>query len=178
MQSSFHHDILSCHIDPGLPPALWTETPIRRDMLAMGEAGFGGETAGLAASSKAPADAGVSLAGRSILLVEDELMLALDVETALNDAGAEVIGPIDSLRKGLDLLDREPVIDAAILDIDLHGKDVFPIAEKLRTRGVPFLFHTGHGDRAALGRHFENVTVCIKPMLSERLLDAVRRLLN
>ena len=118
-----------------------------------------------------------SLAGRRVLLVEDELMLALDVEIALTEEGAEVIGPIDDLAVGLALLDREPVLDAAVLDIDLHGEDVFPLAERLRARGVPFLFHTGHGDRTALARHFAGVPVCTKPVLSERLVDAVKGLL-
>lgn len=119
-----------------------------------------------------------SLAGRRVLLVEDELMLALDVQLALEDAGAHVLGPIDDLADGLALLERESGIDAAILDIDLHGEDVFPLAERLRARGVPFLFHTGHGERAALTRHFERVTVCTKPVLTEALVRAVRDLLR
>ena len=119
----------------------------------------------------------VTLAGRRVLLAEDELMLALDVEVALQDEGAEVIGPIDDLATGLALLDRELALDAAVLDIDLHGEDVFPLAKRLRERGVPFLFHTGHGDRAALARHFAGVPVCTKPVLSERLVDAVKGLL-
>ena len=118
-----------------------------------------------------------SLAGRRILLVEDELLLALDVQMALEGEGAEVIGPIDDLEEGLALLDREPILDAAILDVDLHGEDVFPLAERLRGRNVPFLFHTGHGEREALTKHFDGVPVCIKPVLSERLVDAVEALL-
>ena len=129
------------------------------------------------APSPAFARASVSLAGRRVLLVEDELMLALDIEMALEDEGAEVIGPIDDLANGLALLDREPVLDAAILDIDLHGKNVFPIAERLRALGVPFLFHTGHGERTALAPHFAGVPVCTKPVLTERLVDAVKGLL-
>ena len=119
-----------------------------------------------------------SLVGRRVLLVEDELLLALDIAMALEDEGAEVVGPIDDLAQGLSLLEREPLLDAAILDIDLHGEDVFPLAERLRARGVPFLFHTGHGDRAAIARHFEGVPLCTKPVLTERLLDAVKGLLG
>ena len=119
-----------------------------------------------------------SLAGQRVLLVEDELMLALEIQLALEDEGARVVGPVDDLREGLALLDREAVFDAAILDIDLHGEDVFPLAERLRARDVPFLFHTGHGDRAALDRHFGTVPVCIKPVLSETLVRAVGGLLR
>ena len=131
-------------------------------------------------STPAPLDSlrgPVSLAGRRILLVEDEMMLALELEMALEDEGAEVIGPIDDLSKGLARLDRELVLDAAILDIDLHGEDVFPIAERLRARDVPFLFHTAHGDRVTLSRYFDGVPVCIKPTLSEQLMASVKSLL-
>ena len=104
-------------------------------------------------------------------------MVALDIQLALEDEGVEVLGPIDDLERGMALLDREPPIDAAILDIDLHGRDVFPIAERLKERDVPFLFHTGHGSRNELRRHFRDAPVCTKPMLTERLVDAVRGLL-
>ncbi|MCP1199354.1 response regulator [Notoacmeibacter sp. MSK16QG-6] len=117
------------------------------------------------------------LSGRSILLVEDELMLALDIELELEDAGASVIGPVDRLDLGMALLDDAPMIDAAILDIDLHGVESFPIASRLRERGVPFLFHTGHGTRSELKEQFGDVTVCKKPVLSEQLIDAVAKLL-
>ena len=117
------------------------------------------------------------LAGRRILLVEDELMLALEVQMTLEDEGALVIGPVDDLARGLALLDREAAFDAAILDIDLHGEDVFPLAERLHARGVPFLFHTGHGDREDLSRRFRDVPVCIKPVLSERIVEVLGSLL-
>ena len=102
----------------------------------------------------------------------------MDVQLALEEAGADVIGPIGSLSEGLELLDREEVFDVAILDIDLHGEDVFPLAERLEGRGVPFLFHTGHGDREALTRRFQAATVCTKPMLTERLVEATAELLR
>ncbi|MGR3435421.1 MAG: response regulator [Shimia sp.] len=118
------------------------------------------------------------LAGRRILLAEDELMVALDIEMALDDAGAEMVGPVDDLDAGLRLLRGETEIDAAILDVDLHGQDVFPIAEALQARQVPFLFHTGHGSREELGRRFGGVPVCIKPVLAEDMIEAVAELLG
>ena len=51
----------------------------------------------------------------------------------------------------------EHTVTEAVLDIDLHGEDVFPLAERLEARGIPFLFHTGHGDREELQRRFEEV---------------------
>lgn len=118
-----------------------------------------------------------SLAGRRILLVEDEAMIALDIELALLDEGADVVGPVGELQRGLAALDSERVIDAAILDVDLHGEDVYPIAERLKARNVPFLFHTGHASREELTRRFGPVPVCTKPMLAEALVDAIGDLL-
>ena len=118
-----------------------------------------------------------SLAGRRVLLVEDEMMLALDLQIALEDQGACVLGPIDDVASGLALLDEEAPLDLAILDVDLHGEAVFPIAERLEARGTAFLFHTGHGSREALKARFASVPVCIKPVLAEDLIDQLRRLL-
>ncbi|MPY69089.1 MAG: response regulator [Alphaproteobacteria bacterium] len=109
------------------------------------------------------------LEGARILVVEDEAMLVLEIESALEDAGAEVVGPCMNLRQALqEVQDRE--IDAAILDVNLHGEDVFPVAERLFTRGIPFLFHTAHGERMELRARFENAPVCRKPILVEDLL--------
>ena len=149
--------------------------------LPEGRAGFAHEDIarlGPRPSSSPSVGAPVSLAGRRVLLVEDELLLALDLQMALEDEGAAVVGPVDDLDEGLDLLDREAIFDAAILDIDLHGKDVFPLAERLRRRDVPFVFHTGHGERAALARHFDDAPVCIKPVLNETLLAILKGLLR
>ena len=151
---------------------------VRRDPLARPVGTAPGRFAGKAGSSRPASDVADRLSGRRILLVEDELLLAMDVQMALEEAGADVIGPIGSLAEGLALLDREEVFDIAILDIDLHGEDVFPLAERLEARGVPFLFHTGHGDREALARRFRGTTVCIKPMLTERLVEATGELLR
>lgn len=118
------------------------------------------------------------LVGHRILLAEDEMMVALDIEMALEDAGAEVMGPVDDLEAGLRLVRGNVEIDAAVLDIDLHGADVFPIAEALHARGVPFLFHTGHGSREDLKRRFDGVPVCIKPVLAEDMVRAVADLLG
>lgn len=116
------------------------------------------------------------LARRRIPVVEDEMMLALDIEMALLDAGAEVIGPAGNPGEALALAEGDRPIDAAILDVDLRGEEVFPVAERLRDRGVPFLFHTGHATRAELAARFENAMVCTKPVLSEDLVARVATL--
>lgn len=84
------------------------------------------------------------LRGSRVLIVEDAVLLALELETGLSDAGAQVIGPAYELDEALALLDQQ--IDAAVLDANLNGLSVMPVAEALAARGVPFVFATGYGD--------------------------------
>ena len=75
------------------------------------------------------------------------MLLALELETGLSDAGAEVIGPAYELAEAMALLDGR--IDAAVLDANLNGLSVQPVAEALAARGIPFVFATGYGDTGA-----------------------------
>lgn len=119
------------------------------------------------------------LAGRCILLVEDQTLIALEIEMALLDAGARVLGPAVRLSRGLEIAQANlSAIEAAILDIDLNGEDVFPLAALLRANDVPFLFHTGHGTRAALAAEFASVPVCTKPILTRDLIGEVVAILR
>lgn len=118
------------------------------------------------------------MSGRTILLVEDELLIAMDIEAALEDRGFRVRGPIMRVSDGLLIADDpNEKFDAAILDINLRGEDVYPIAEKLKSRGVPFLFHTGHGEANTLEARFGNIPVCNKPVHTQRLVEEVEKLL-
>jgi DNA-binding response OmpR family regulator len=75
-------------------------------------------------------DAAASLAGLRILVVEDEALLALDLEEGLLAAGCEVVGPAGTLSQGIRLAGNGP-IDAAILDVNLAGEPVFPLARQI-----------------------------------------------
>ena len=87
------------------------------------------------------------LRGARVLIVEDAVLLALELETGLSDAGAEVVGPAYELEEAMNLLSQP--IDAAVLDANLNGLSVTPVAEALAARGVPFVFATGYGDSGA-----------------------------
>jgi DNA-binding response OmpR family regulator len=117
-----------------------------------------------------------ALDGRRILIVEDEAMLALDLSFAMQDLGAVVVGPVSRLRPALDLAGRDPP-DAAVLDVDLAGEAVFPLADRLLAEGVPILFHTGHHDPHELARRYAGARVCPKPTDAERVALAVCDLL-
>ncbi len=86
-----------------------------------------------------------AVAGKRILVVEDEVIVAMLIEDILTDMGATVVGPAGRVNKALDLLGAEQV-DAALLDVNLAGEMTTPVAEELRRRGIPFAFATGYGD--------------------------------
>ncbi len=88
--------------------------------------------------------AGAEFAGKRILVVEDEMIVAMLIEDILMDGGATVVGPAARVAKALDLLGTEEV-DAALLDVNLAGENTMPVAEELRRRGIPFAFATGYG---------------------------------
>lgn len=115
-----------------------------------------------------------SLKGARVLIVEDAVLLALELELGLSDAGAEVIGPAYELEEALALLDRP--IDAAVLDANLNGRSVTPVAEALHARRVPFVFATGYGEAGGAPGGFE-APVIRKPYDVSQVAVAVAELL-
>jgi CheY-like chemotaxis protein len=115
------------------------------------------------------------LVGKRILIVEDEALVALDLELAFEDEGAEIVGPALTLRDALEVLRGDQTIDGAVLDVDLGGSDVFPVAERLRERGIPFVFHTGHATPESLEALFPGAITCTKPTLPAQLVSALLR---
>lgn len=117
-----------------------------------------------------------ALKGARVLLVEDEAMIAMELEFNLADEGAEVVGPYGTLARALEAA-RDDEVEVALLDVDLGGKDVFPAADLLHARGVPIVFHTGHADRVDLQGRYEGASVCSKPTpWSDMVTALVRRL--
>jgi CheY-like chemotaxis protein len=82
--------------------------------------------------------------GLRVLLVEDETVIAIMLEEMLAEFGHEVVGTVARLDKAMELARRE-AFDVAILDVNLNGKEVYPVAETLAARGIPFVFATGYG---------------------------------
>ncbi len=112
------------------------------------------------------------LAGRRILVVEDETLIAIDIENILKSAGYEVVGPVAKLEMALQIA-RIETFDAAILDVNIRGGRVFPVAEVLLARGVPFVLASGYGTWA-LPETLQGQARLIKPFRSEDVLEAVR----
>lgn len=116
-----------------------------------------------------------SLRGSRVLIVEDAVLLALELETGLSDAGAEVVGPAYELEEAMALLDRP--IDAAVLDANLNGRSVTPVAEALARRNVPFVFATGYGETGGAPGGFD-APVIRKPYDVTQVAAAVADLLG
>jgi CheY-like chemotaxis protein len=119
---------------------------------------------------------GERLLGKRILVVEDEALVAYELQLSLEDEGAEVVGPALSLMSAFEAVAHETNLDLAVLDVDLAGEDVYPVAEVLLQRRVPFVFHTGHGSRSELTALFPGTTTFIKPTLTETLISHLAKL--
>ncbi|HEU4654292.1 MAG TPA: response regulator [Steroidobacteraceae bacterium] len=116
------------------------------------------------------------LDGVRILIVEDESLVCMWLEDVLSGFGCNVVGPASRLPRALELAANE-TIDAAILDINVAGEKVFPVADKLHERNIPFVFSTGYGT-AGLPERYAQHTVLQKPYFEFKLQEELERLLN
>ncbi len=114
-----------------------------------------------------PPSAPSGLAGLRVLVVEDEAAIALLLEDMLLDLGCEVLGPVGRLPDALKLAEAD-AIDVAILDVNLAGVAIYPVADALRLRGVPFLFSTGYG-AGGIDAAFRDSPVLQKPFSQDDL---------
>lgn len=109
--------------------------------------------------------------GLRVLLVEDEPLVAMLFETLLSDAGCEVIGPAARIATAGALLEQHGA-DAAILDINVSGEPVYPLASVLDARRIPFLFVTGYTE-ADVAPDFRDRPVLRKPFRRHQLMQAL-----
>jgi two-component sensor histidine kinase/CheY-like chemotaxis protein len=116
-----------------------------------------------------------SLAGKRVLVVEDEPLIAMVLTDFLADAGCTAVGPAQTLERALALVASE-TFDAALVDGNLAGRSVDQIAVALTQRSVPFVFVTGYG-REALPVGFQDALIVEKPFTETQLIGALERLL-
>ena len=112
------------------------------------------------------------LAGRNVLVVEDEYFIADDMRRVFEESGARVIGPVGSVDDALRVIADTPRIDGAVLDINLREVMVFPVADALRQRGVPFVFATGY-EHAAIPPRLSDAIHCEKPVEAIRVAEVL-----
>ena len=115
-----------------------------------------------------------SLAGQRILVVEDEMMIAILLEESLLALGCVVIGPVAKLEAAKQLA-ADSAIDAAVLDINIRGGQVFPVADILTGRGIPFALASGYSDWV-LPVKMQGMPRLTKPFTLRELEPEVRQL--
>jgi DNA-binding LytR/AlgR family response regulator len=114
--------------------------------------------------------------GRRILVVEDDYLVVEEMVHELQASGAEVVGPIANLPKAFERLENVSDIQGAVLDINLQGDEVYPLADELARRGIPFVFATAY-DETALPTSYRRYKRFMKPVnvheVAAALLEAL-----
>jgi DNA-binding response OmpR family regulator len=112
----------------------------------------------------------------AVLIVEDRYLIASDIEHEIRGFGARVAGVAPSVAKANEILDRAPV-DIAVLDVNLDGEHIFPLAERLEGQGASFVFLTGYDD-SLLPQKWRDRPRLSKPIEPRALREAMLRLVN
>lgn len=113
---------------------------------------------------------------KRVLIVEDEAMISMLIEDMVLDSGCEIVGPAARLDHALTLA-LQVEIDIGLLDINVDGSVVFPVADVLRFRNIPFIFATGYDFRTLPERFRDNPTLS-KPFSYQSFLETMRRTLT
>jgi CheY-like chemotaxis protein len=108
------------------------------------------------------------LAGKRVLIVEDELIIAMTIEDFLLECGCIIVGPCSTVAQAMDAV-RVETPDLAVLDVNLGGQTAYPVAFALAERHIPFVFTSGYGDQAIPPGH-DDWKVCAKPFTGDELI--------
>jgi CheY-like chemotaxis protein len=111
--------------------------------------------------------------GGRVLVVEDETLIAMELCAELAKAGWEIVGPAATIEEAERLIAESPRLDAAVLDVNLAGTQIYPIAERLRDQHVPFVFCTGY---EWVDRRYSGAPIIRKPANIRLLTDELRRI--
>lgn len=117
-----------------------------------------------------------ALKDRRVLVVEDESLVAMLLETMLEDMGCLTVGPASSVDEGLRMIDEEQM-DAALLDVNVGGTPVFAVAAALEARGIPLVFSTGYGE-GGLPENWRGRPTVQKPFTEAVIRDALMKALG
>ena len=109
----------------------------------------------------------------TILVVEDEFIIALDVSETVKDLGYAVEGPFADQETAFIAIDRA-MPDCAILDVFTRDGEVYPLADRLVEEGVPIVFHSGHVTPAEVRERYPDAVACRKPCPPDQLIDALQ----
>lgn len=121
--------------------------------------------------------AGEALRGRRVLVIEDEMLVAMEFESLLQRQGCAVVGPASTVDRALALLDHDQP-DAALLDLNLNGESASAVAVALRTRGVPFVLVTGYGEAQSSEPELQGAPRVDKPVNHYALVRALAQVID
>jgi DNA-binding response OmpR family regulator len=113
------------------------------------------------------------LQGQSILIVEDNALIAMNLEDILRDAGGNVPWSVAMLKQAVEIARKEPVT-SAVLDIMLDGEEVWPVARILADRGIPFVFSSGHFEQDTLPKEWADRRIVTKPARAKEIVAALQ----
>jgi len=113
-----------------------------------------------------------SCAGRRVLVVEDHAAIALSVAAALEEEGAVVVGPVGTAESAMRVLAGKERIDAAVLDVKLTDGAVFPVADELLRRNIPFVFTTAYA-AGSMPDRYARIRVLEKPFAADLVARAI-----
>jgi DNA-binding response OmpR family regulator len=120
---------------------------------------------------------GGDLRGRRVLIVEDEMLVAMELESMLKQQGCSVLGPAPTVARALALLDHERP-EAALLDLNLNGEPAIPVAAALSAHGVPFVLVTGFGQMQSQEPELQGAPRVDKPVDGGELVRTLARVLD
>jgi DNA-binding response OmpR family regulator len=120
-------------------------------------------------------DATPPLKGARVLVVEDDFFILMELESILAAAGAEVVGLCRSVTDALPLAEQDG-LTAAVLDIQLEHETVAPVARKLCSRGVPFIFYTGQTETDPIREEWPDHKIVMKPAPPRSIIYALAEL--
>jgi CheY-like chemotaxis protein len=109
----------------------------------------------------------------TVLVVEDEFIIALDLSETVQDLGYELEGPFEGNKDAIEAIE-EQLPDAAILDVFTADGEVYPLADKLAAAGVPIVFHSGHVPPEEVRARYPDALACAKPCPPNELIDLLQ----
>jgi CheY-like chemotaxis protein len=110
----------------------------------------------------------------TVLVVEDEFIIALDLSETVRDLGFALEGPFEGNEKAFEAIEGN-LPDAAILDVFTADGEVYPLADKLAAAGVPIIFHSGHVPPAEVKQRYPGAWACAKPCPPNRLIEVLQQ---
>lgn len=110
-----------------------------------------------------------------VLIIEDEAMIAMLIEDMVCDLGGQAVGPATKFEQAMSLA-LQADFDLAVLDVNVDGSAVYPIADVLRHRGIPFIFMTGY-DSSVIPQRYQHNCVLLKPFTHQTFSDALREII-